>query len=71
VKGTPAPFNLPPELVTAGPHAYMRNPMLSGIFILLFGLGFAFRLISLIFICTPLFILINVMELKAIEESEL
>jgi protein-S-isoprenylcysteine O-methyltransferase Ste14 len=71
VKGTPVPFNPPPKLVTAGPYKYVRNPMLSGIFMLLFGLGFAFRSLSLLLIFTPLFILINVMEIKAIEEPEL
>jgi len=71
VKGTPVPFNPPPKLVTAGPYAYVRNPMLSGIFILLFGIAFAFRSISLLFIFTPLFIIINVMEIKAVEEPEL
>jgi hypothetical protein len=45
--------------------------MLSGIFILLFGLGFAFKSISLLFVFAPLFILINVMEITAIEEPEL
>jgi protein-S-isoprenylcysteine O-methyltransferase Ste14 len=71
VKGTPVPFNPPPKLVITGPYAYVRNPMVSGIFILLFGLGFAFKSISLLFVFAPLFILINVMELKAIEEPEL
>jgi len=71
VKGTPVPFNPPPILVVSGPYAYSRNPMLSGIFLLLFGLGFAFQSISLLFIFTPLFILMNIMELKAIEEPEL
>ncbi|PKN19890.1 MAG: hypothetical protein CVU71_05845 [Deltaproteobacteria bacterium HGW-Deltaproteobacteria-6] len=71
IKGTPVPFNPPPVLVTSGPYAYIRNPMLSGVFIFLFGLGTAFQSIGLIFIFTPLFILVNVMELKAIEEPEL
>jgi protein-S-isoprenylcysteine O-methyltransferase Ste14 len=71
VKGTPVPFNPPPKLVTAGPYAYVRNPMLSGVLIFLFGIGLVFKSISLIFIFTPLFILINVMELKAVEEPEL
>ncbi len=71
LKGTPVPFNPPPELVTSGPYAYIRNPMLSGLFIFLFGLGLAFRSVSLFFIFTPLFIMINVMELKTIEEPEL
>jgi len=71
VRGTPVPFNPPPELVTSGPYAHARNPMLSGLFILLFGLALAFRSVSLFFIFTPLFILFNVMEVKAIEEPEL
>jgi protein-S-isoprenylcysteine O-methyltransferase Ste14 len=71
VKGTPVPFNPPPELVSTGPYAYARNPMLTGVFVLLFGLGVLFRSISLVFVFTPLFILLNVWELKAVEEPEL
>jgi len=71
VKGTPVPFNPPPRLVTTGPYAYVRNPMLTGVFILLLGLGVLFGSISLIFIFTPLFVLLNVLELRAIEEPEL
>ena len=71
VKGTPVPFNPPPKVVTTGPYAYVRNPMLTGLIILLFGLGVLLQSISLIFIFTPLFILLNVLELKAIEEPEL
>jgi len=71
VKGTPVPFNPPPKLVTTGPYAYARNPMLTGVFILFFGLGILFRSISLVFIFTPLFVLLNVLELRAVEEPEL
>jgi len=71
VRGTPVPFNPPPELVASGPYAYARNPMLGGLFIFLFGLALAFRSVSLFFIFTPLFILVNVMELKMVEEPEL
>ena len=71
VKGTPVPFNPPPKLVTTGPYAHVRNPMLTGVFIFLLGLGLFFGSISLIFIFTPLFILLNVLELRAIEEPEL
>jgi protein-S-isoprenylcysteine O-methyltransferase Ste14 len=71
VKGTPVPFNPPPKLVTTGPYVHVRNPMLTGVFVLLFGLGVLLRSISLIFILTPLFILLNVWELKAVEEREL
>jgi len=70
-KGTPVPFNSPPKLVTTGPYSYIRNPMLSGVFILMFGFGIFFRSISLVFIFTPLFILFNFLELKTIEEPEL
>ena len=71
VKGTPVPFNPPPRLVTDGPYAYTRNPMLTGVFALLFAIGLLLGSISLLVIFTPLFILINVWELKAIEEPEL
>ncbi len=71
VKGTPVPFNPPPKLVTTGPYAHVRNPMLTGVFILFLGLGAWFRSISLVFIFTPLFVLLNVLELRAVEEPEL
>jgi protein-S-isoprenylcysteine O-methyltransferase Ste14 len=70
-KGTPVPINPPPKLVTTGPYAHLRNPMITGMFILLFGLGILFNSASLVFIFTPLFILLNVLELKTIEEPEL
>lgn len=71
VKGTPVPFNPPPTLVISGPYAHLRNPMLTGVFLLLFGLGALFRSLSLVLLFTPLFIFINAWELKAIEEPEL
>ena len=70
-KGTPVPVNPPPRLVTSGPYAYSRNPMLTGVFTLLFGIGVLFESFSLVFIFTPLFVFLNVWELKAIEEPEL
>lgn len=70
-KGTPVPINPPPRTVNSGPYAYIRNPMLTGVFALLFGIGVSLESVSLLFIFTPLFILINVWELKAIEEPEL
>lgn len=71
VQGTPVPFNPPPKLVTTGPYARVRNPMLTGVFVLLFGLGVLLRSLSLVSIFAPLFILLNVWELKAVEEREL
>jgi len=70
-KGTPVPLNPPPKVVTTGPYAYVRNPMLTGVFLLLFGFGILARSIAVTFLFTPLFILLNVLELKAIEEPEL
>jgi protein-S-isoprenylcysteine O-methyltransferase Ste14 len=71
VKGTPVPFNPPPKVVKTGPYRYARNPMLTGVFVFLFGLGFGVNSISLVFFFAPLFVLLNVWELKEIEEPEL
>lgn len=71
VKGTPVPFNPPPKVVDTGPYRYARNPMLTGVFLLLFGLGFALGSLSLVCLFTPLYMLFNVWELKRIEEPEL
>ncbi len=71
VKGTPVPVNPPPKLVTTGPYAYTRNPMLTGVFALMFGFGLFYGSVSLLFVLTPLFILINFWELKVIEEPEI
>ena len=70
-KGTPVPFNPPPRLVTSGPYGLSRNPMLTGVFLFLFGLGFAINSVSLVLFFAPLFVLVNVWELKTIEEPEL
>jgi len=71
VKGTPVPFNPPPTVVKTGPYHYSRNPMLTGVFVFLFGAGFGVGSFSLVIFFTPLFVLINVWELKEIEEPEL
>ena len=70
-QGTPVPLNPPPTLVVSGPYRFARNPMLTGIFLLLFGLGFAIQSPSLILVFTPLYVLAHVWELKQIEEPEL
>ena len=71
VKGTPVPFNPPPKVVNTGPYRYARNPMLTGVFLFLFGIGFSVNSFSLVTFFTPLYVLINVWELKKIEEPEL
>jgi protein-S-isoprenylcysteine O-methyltransferase Ste14 len=70
-KGTPVPLNPPPKLVEIGPYAYTRNPMLTGMFSLIFGLGIWFNSIAVAFIFTPIFIALNVIQIKMIEEPEL
>lgn len=71
VKGTPVPLNPPPKVVDTGPYRYARNPMLTGVFFLLFGIGLAIDSLSLVLVFTPLYIAANVWELKNIEEPEL
>jgi len=70
-RGTPVPFNPPPQLVKTGPYRYSRNPMLTGVFVFLFGVGLWLNSISLVFFFTPLFIIFIVWEVKQIEEPEL
>lgn len=70
-RGSPVPLNPPQELVTSGLYAYVRNPMISGWLSGMFGLGVLLGSISFTFIFTPLFAILNVIYLKAIEEREL
>ena len=71
VKGTPVPLNPPPKVVKTGPYRYVRNPMLGGVFLMLLGIGFVVNSVSMVFFFTPLYVVINVWELKRIEEPEL
>lgn len=70
-KGTPVPFNPPTRIIEEGPYAYSRNPMLTGLFTVIFGIGLWIMSLSLIAIYLPLFILMNYVELKKVEEPEL
>ncbi|NIM49264.1 MAG: hypothetical protein GTN78_19795 [Gemmatimonadales bacterium] len=70
-RGTPIPFNPPPALVEAGPYAWVRNPMLTGVFACLFGIGFLLHSVAMVFVWTPVFILASAIELKLVEEPEL
>lgn len=45
--------------------------MMTGVFTLLLGIGILFRSVSLVFIITPIFIFISILEFKYIEEPEL
>ena len=70
-KGTPVPFNPPREFVVSGPYAWVRNPMLTGAFACLFGVGFLLHSLSIVLLWIPLFVVANVVELKRVEEPEL
>lgn len=70
-RGSPVPFNPPPQLIVATPYAWVRNPMLAGVFASLFGLGFLLHSVSMVFLWTPAFVLLNALELKLVEEPEL
>ncbi len=70
-RGTPVPLCPPVRLVTTGPYRFARNPMFTGIFAQLAGLGVAMGSATLTFIFTPLFIAVNVWELRKVEEPEL
>ena len=70
-RGTPVPFNPPEELIRTGLYGRMRNPMLTGVFLALFGAGVLLHSISIVLIWTPGYILVHVLELKLVEEPEL
>ena len=69
--GTAVPINPPQELITTGPYAYSRNPMMLGIFLMLFGTGFFIGSLALTVIFTPLFILLMSVYAMLVEEKEL
>lgn len=70
-RGTPVPVNPPQELVVDGPYSLTRNPMLTGVFLAMLGLGFLLHSLTLVLIFTPLYALAHAWELKQIEEPEL
>jgi len=70
-RGSPVPLNPPKKLIITGLYSWVRNPMLLGWIIMLFGIGILLNSISLIFILTPLFILLNILYIKTIEEKEM
>ncbi len=70
-RGTPVPFNPPRELVVVGPYALVRNPMLTGVFACLFGIGFVLHSMSMVLVWTPVFLLLNAIAVDLVEEPEL
>jgi protein-S-isoprenylcysteine O-methyltransferase Ste14 len=70
-RGTPVPMNPPEELIMSGPYAWVRNPMLTGVFGALIGLGLLVHSVGITAIWTPAYVLMHVIELKRVEEPEL
>lgn len=69
--GTPVPMNPPTELVAKGPYLWTRNPMLTGVFSGLFGIGILLHSVGMVVFSIPAYILLHVIELKYVEEPEL
>jgi protein-S-isoprenylcysteine O-methyltransferase Ste14 len=71
-EGTPAPFNPPKKLVIEGPYIYLRNPMMLGVWLILFGESLIFGSILLVAwflaICGLCLILIPVWEEPSLEK---
>jgi protein-S-isoprenylcysteine O-methyltransferase Ste14 len=70
-RGTPVPMNPPEELITSGPYGWVRNPMVTGVFGTLLGLGLLLHSIGIALIWTPAYVLVHLIELKHVEEPEL
>jgi protein-S-isoprenylcysteine O-methyltransferase Ste14 len=67
--GTPAPLDPPRRLVTTGPYALVRNPMLSGMALLLAGEALAFASPGIAACAAAFFVLVNVILLTVEEPS--
>jgi protein-S-isoprenylcysteine O-methyltransferase Ste14 len=69
--GTPVPVNPPQRLITTGPYAYSRNPMHTGLFLIMFASGIYFGSLLSVLVFTPIYILMDTLIFKYIEEPEL
>jgi protein-S-isoprenylcysteine O-methyltransferase Ste14 len=68
--GTPAPWDPVANLIITGPYRYVRNPMLSGVIIILFSEALVFWSLAF-FIYTTLFVLLNMAYFPLVEEPGL
>jgi protein-S-isoprenylcysteine O-methyltransferase Ste14 len=68
--GTLAPWDPPRELVVRGPYRYVRNPMISGVLLVLLGEALVLRSRShFLWACT--FFAINAVYIPLLEEPDL
>src|SRR5881396_1306534 len=69
-KGTPAPWDPPRRLVVRGPYRFVRNPMISGVILILIGECLGFRSWPLAEWAAG-FAVINMIYIPLLEESQL
>jgi len=70
-RGTPVPINPPQKLITGGLYAYSRNPMLLGIFLIVFAAGLLSGSLSLTLLFAPLLVLFFYFQVTLVEEKEM
>ena len=68
--GSLAPWNPIKKLIISGPYAYVRNPMISGVFLFLSGECLLFQSLPL-FCYLLIFIIINLIYIPLMEEKGL
>lgn len=68
--GTPAPWDPPKNLVIEGPYRYVRNPMLTSVFLFLLAESMFFQSLALL-IWLVIFIIINLFYFPLSEEKAL
>ena len=69
-KGTPVPIVPTKHFLQNGPYRYVRNPMMLGFFLYLFGWVFLFNCLAALG-AAALMVVLLLMEIKFIEEPEL
>ena len=69
-KGTLAPWDPPSRLVVAGPYRYVRNPMITGVILIIIAESLIFRSLALGEWAAG-FLLLNAIHFPLIEEPQL
>ena len=65
------PLSSPPKLIITGIYSHVRNPMITGAFLILSGTGFLLGSLSVIIVFAPLAVLLYALFIITIEEREL
>lgn len=70
-KGTPVPVHPPQMLITKGPYRFTRNPMHTGLFLVMIASGFYYSSLLSLLVFTPAYIILDTLMIKFIEEPGL